>query len=165
LTIRPARSASGRWHGRSRTAPGVWSSCAERWPVRSPVILSRVREIMSGPASSALVLLMLAGCLFLWIGVPLGWLWIGSQVQGSASLGTAMLVTMLGITATIFVVVIVLSWLNRRHAVLQERRNRPRGGNALEMLLVASAGIAIVGFGVWFFGFAGASPVPLNIGF
>ena len=120
---------------------------------------------MSGPASSALVLLMLAGCLFLWIGVPLGWLWIGSQVQGSASLGTAMLVTMLGITATIFVVVIVLSWVNRRHAVLQERRNRPRGGNALEMLLVASAGIAIVGFGVWFFGFAGASPVPLNIGF
>ena len=69
------------------------------------------------------------------------------------------------ITATIFIVVIVLSWLNRRHAVLQERRNRPRGGNALEMLLVASAGIAIVGFGVWFFGFAGASPVPLNIGF
>lgn len=129
------------------------------------MILSRVREIMSGPASSALVLLMLAGCLFLWIGVPLGWLWIGSQVQGSASLGTAMLVTMLGITATIFVVVIVLSWLNRRHAVRQERRNRPSGGNALEMLLVASAGIAIVGFGVWFFGFAGASPVPLNIGF
>ena len=40
------------------------------------MILSRVREIMSGPASSALVLLMLAGCLFLWIGVPLGWLWI-----------------------------------------------------------------------------------------
>ena len=120
---------------------------------------------MSGPASSALVLLMLAGCLFLWTGVPLGWLWIGSQVQGSASLGTAMLVTMLGITATIFVVVIVLSWLNRRHAALQERRNRPRGGNALEMLLVASAGVAIVGFGVWFFGFAGASPVPLNIGF
>jgi hypothetical protein len=33
------------------------------------------------------------------------------------------------------------------------------------MLLVASAGIAIVGFGVWFFGFAGASPVPLKIGF
>jgi heme/copper-type cytochrome/quinol oxidase subunit 2 len=129
------------------------------------VVVSRVREIMSGPASGALVLLMVAGCLFLWIGVPLGWLWIGSQVQGSASLGTAMLVTMLGITATTFVVVAVLAWLNRRHAAIQERRNPERGGNALEALLVASAGIAIVGFGVWFFGFAGASPVPLNIGF
>jgi hypothetical protein len=128
------------------------------------MMVSRVREIMSGPASGALVLLMLAGCLFLWIGVPLGWLWIGSQVQGSASLGTALLVTMLGITATIFVVAILLSWLNHRHAAIQARRNRPRAGNALEMLLVASAGVAILGFGVWFFGFAGASPVPLNIG-
>jgi heme/copper-type cytochrome/quinol oxidase subunit 2 len=129
-------------------------------------MVSRMREIMSGPASGALVLLMLAGCLFLWIGVPLGWLWIGSQVQASASLGTAMLVTMLGIMATIIVVVIGLSWLNRRHAALQERRNRPQGhGSALEVILVSSAGIALVGFGIWFFGFAGASPLPLNIGF
>ena len=63
---------------------------------------------MGGPASAALVLLMLAGCLFLWVGVPLGWLWIGSQVQGSASLGTALMVTMVGIIATIVAVVIVL---------------------------------------------------------
>jgi uncharacterized membrane protein len=129
-------------------------------------MVARLRQIMSGPASSALVLLMLAGCLFLWVGVPLGWLWIGSQVQGSASLGTAMLVTMLGIIATIVLVVIVLSWLNRRHAALQERRNRPLGRtSALEVILVSSAGIAAVGFAIWFFGFAGASPVPLNIGF
>jgi hypothetical protein len=107
---------------------------------------------------------MLAGRLFPWIGVPFGWLWIGSQVQGSASLGTAMLVTMLGITDDL-----------RRgdRALVAQPSPRgapgapqsPRGGNALEMLLVASAGIAIVGFGVWFFGFAGASPVPLKIGF
>jgi hypothetical protein len=129
-------------------------------------MVSRLREIMSGPASAALVLVMLAGCMFLWIGVPLGWLWIGSQVQGSASLGTALMVTMLGIVVTVFAVVAALSWLNRRHVALQERRNRPLGrSSALEVILVASAGIAIVGFGIWFFGFAGASPVPLNIGF
>jgi uncharacterized membrane protein YbhN (UPF0104 family) len=129
-------------------------------------MVSRLREIMSGPASSALVLLMLAGCLFLWIGVPLGWLWIGSQVQSSASLGTAMMVTMLGILATIFVVATALSWLNRRHAALQERRNRPQGrSSALEVILVSSAAIAIVGFGIWFLGFAGTSPLPLNVGF
>jgi heme/copper-type cytochrome/quinol oxidase subunit 2 len=129
-------------------------------------MVSRLREMISGPASTALVLLMLAGCLFLWIGVPLGWLWIGSQVQSSASLGTAMMVTMLGITGTVLAVVIVLSWLNRRHAELQERRNRPLGpSSALEVILVSSAVIAVVLFGIWFFGFAGASPVPLNIGF
>ncbi len=128
-------------------------------------MLARVREIMGGPASAALVLLMLVGCLCLWVGVPLGWLWIGSQVQSSASLGTALMVTMLGIMVSIVALVGGLGWLNRRHVELLERRNRPAGASALEVILVSSAGIAIVGFGIWFFGFAGASPLPLNIGF
>ena len=126
---------------------------------------ARIREIMGGPASAMLVLLMLAGCLFLWVGVPLGWLWIGSQVQSSASLGTALMVTMLGILISIVVLVTALSWLNGRHAELLERRNKPVGASALEVILVSSAGLAMVGFGIWFFGFAGASPLPLNIGF
>jgi heme/copper-type cytochrome/quinol oxidase subunit 2 len=127
---------------------------------------SHIRQMLAGPASAALVVLMLAGCLFLWIGVPLGWLWIGSQIQSSASLGAALMATMLGITVTIVAVVVVLSWLNRRHAELQERRDRPvAGSSALEVMLVSSAGIAVVLFGIWFFGFAGTSPLPLNIGF
>jgi hypothetical protein len=126
---------------------------------------ARIREIMGVPASAALVMLMLVGCLFLWIGVPLGWLWIGSQVQSSASLGTALMVTMFGILVSIVVLVAGLSWLNRWHAELLERRNRPLNSSALEVILVSSAGLAIVGFGIWFFGFAGASPLPLNIGF
>jgi uncharacterized membrane protein YbhN (UPF0104 family) len=126
---------------------------------------ARIRELMSGPASAALVLLMLVGCLFLWIGVPVGWLWIGSHVQGSASLGTALMVTMLGIVVSIAVLVIALGWLNRRHAELNERRHRPVRSSALEVILVSSAGLAVVGFAIWFFLFAGASPLPLNIGF
>ena len=122
--------------------------------------------MMGGPVSAALVLLMVAGCLLLWIGVPLGWLWIGSQVQSSTSLGTALMVTMFGIMTTIVAVVVGLAWLNRRHAELQDRRNRPPNrSSALEVILVSSAGVAVVLFGIWFFGFAGASPLPLNIGF
>ena len=33
------------------------------------------------------------------------------------------------------------------------------------MILVSSAGLAVVGFVIWFFLFAGASPLPLNISF
>ncbi len=128
-------------------------------------MVARIREIMAGPASAALVLLMLAGCLVLWVGVPLGWLWIGSQVQSSASLGTALMATMAGILVSIVVLVSGLSWLNRRHAELLEQRDKVTGSTALEVILVSSAAIAIVGFGIWFFGFAGASPLPLNIGF
>ena len=125
----------------------------------------RLRELLGGPASTSLVLLMLAGCLFLWVGVPLGWLWIGSQVQSSASLGAALAVTMTGIVLTVVVVVVALGWLNRRHAMLQQRRNRSQRSSALEVILVSSAGLALVGFVVWFLVFAGTSPVPLNVGF
>ncbi len=128
-------------------------------------MLARIREIMGGPASAALVLLMLAGCLLLWVGVPVGWLWIGSQVQSTSSLGTALMVTMFGTLVSIVLLVFVLGRLNRWHTELNERRDRPLRSSALEVILVSSAGLAIVGFGIWFFGFAGASPVPLNIGF
>jgi uncharacterized membrane protein YbhN (UPF0104 family) len=129
-------------------------------------MVARLREMMGGPASTALVLLMVLGCLALWVGIPLAWLWIGSQVQGSASLGTALMVTMLGIVITMACLLLGLAWLNRRHVELQERRNRPIvGSSALEVILVSSAGIAVVLFGIWFFGFAGASPLPVNIGF
>lgn len=126
----------------------------------------RIRDLLNGPASALLVCAMLAGCLLLWVGVPLGWLWIGSQVQGSASLGTALMVTMVGILATVIVVVAILSALNRRHLALRERRHgRLPPHSALEVILVASAGLAVIGFSIWFFGFAGTSPIPLNIGY
>jgi uncharacterized membrane protein YbhN (UPF0104 family) len=124
-----------------------------------------LRGLLSGPASVALVVLMLAGCLLLWVGVPLGWLWVGSQIQASASLGTALMVTMTGVIVTVVVVVVALGWLNRRHAELREARNLPASDqSALEVMFVASAAIAVILFTVWFFAFAGASPIPIDIG-
>jgi hypothetical protein len=129
-------------------------------------MFTRMRELLAGPASVALVVAMLLGCLLLWVGIPVSWLWVGSQVQGSSgSLGTALAVTMTGIIVSIVVLVAILSRLNRVHAELLARRNRTQHSSALEVILVSSAGIAVVGFGVWFFLFAGASPLPLNIGF
>ncbi len=126
----------------------------------------RLREMLAGPASVALVAGMLIGCLLLWVGVPLGWLWIGSQVQASSSsLGAALVVTMAGTIISITILIWILLRLNRVHYELLEGRNRLPRSSALEVILVSSAGIAIVGFGVWFFLFAGASPLPLNIGF
>lgn len=128
-------------------------------------MLARLRALVSGPISAFLVALMLLGCLSLWIAVPLGWLWIGSQIQASASLGTALAVTMVGVITTVFAIAAVLSWLNRKHADLRESRNLPSSrGGALEPILVTSAGVAALGFAVWFFGFSGASPVPINAG-
>lgn len=126
------------------------------------------RLLISGPAAVVLVLLMLAGCLFLWIGVPLIWLWIGSQLQASESsqLGTALMVTMVGAMATIAFTAPLLVRLNRRYVEIREARGLPVGESSpLEVMLVVSAVLAIIGFAVWFFGFSGSSPVPLNLSY
>jgi hypothetical protein len=129
--------------------------------------VSRIRRLrLGGPASAALVGLMLLGCLFLWVGVPLIWLWIGSQLQASVALGTALMVTMVGAVLSIIGIAPVLVWLNRHQIELREARGLPVGDTSpLEVMLVVSAALAAVGFAVWFLGFSGSSPVPLNVSY
>ncbi len=123
--------------------------------------------MMAGSLSVGMILLMLGGCVMLWVGFPVAWLWIGSQIQNVASLGAAMAVIICGIVFSIVATTIGLAYINRAHTALQLRRGRrPIGGaSVLEVMLVSSAGVAVVVFGIWFFVFAGASPLPLNIGF
>jgi hypothetical protein len=121
---------------------------------------------LAGPLSAALIVGMLLGCLFLWVGVPVIWLWIGSRVQASQPLGTALMVAMVGAVGTIVCVSVALAWLNRKHVELREARGLPVGESSpLEVMLVVSAGFAVVGFAVWFLAFSGSSPVPLNLSY
>jgi len=123
-------------------------------------------RLATTPLSAALVALMVAGCVFLWVGVPVLWLWIGSQLQASQPLGTALMVMMLGAIGTIICISIALARLNRMHVELREARGLPVGENsALEVILVTSAGLAVVGFAIWFLAFSGSSPVPLNLSY
>jgi hypothetical protein len=128
-----------------------------------------VRGLLGAGASAALLIaMMFLGGLFLWVGVPLLWLYVGSQVQlHSESLGLALLVMMVGAVASIVAMIPVLGWLSRKHEHLQQSRGvqGTTGPVALEMVMVASATIAIVGFAIWFFLFAGTSPVPLNLSY
>ena len=110
---------------------------------------------------------MLVGSLVLWLGVPAGWLWVGSQVQGqTGSVGAAILVMMAGVAASITLLVRSLSWLNTRHVEVRASRGLDVGGaTALERVLVASGALVLIGFGVWFFGFSGSEPIPLNLNY
>ena len=121
------------------------------------------RLLRSGASAATLIAMMFAGSLLLWVGVPLGWLYIGSQVQGSTgSLGAAIGVMMVGAVLSILLIVRALLWLNRTHVELREARGLDSAGGAvLEGVLVISAGIALVGFGVWFFLFSGSAPLPI----
>lgn len=127
-----------------------------------------MRDLLrAGGSGALLVSIMLVGSLVLWIGVPLGWLYIGSQVQSATgSLGTALAATMAGVVVSIAVLVWLLGWLNRKHVELREARgHESHGQTPLEGVMTISAGAAIVGFGLWFFLFSGSSPLPLNLGY
>jgi hypothetical protein len=124
------------------------------------------RLLIAAESASLLVLMMFVGSLVLWVGVPVGWLWIGSQLVPSSGLATAVGAMMIGMLLTIAVLVTFLAWVNRKHVELQEARGSFGGqATALELVMVASAVVAILGFGVWFFGFSGSSPIPLNISY
>ena len=133
--------------------------------------MARARGWLPAFESAALVVvIMFMGSLVLWVGVPVGWLWVGSQLQNSSSLATAIGTMMIGMLLTIVALIALLGWLNRKYIELQEARGRgadlpPNATTALELVLVASAVVAVIGFVVWFFGFSGSSPMPLQVSY
>lgn len=108
---------------------------------------------------------MFFGSLALWIGVPVAWLWAGSQIQAeTSSLALAIGAMMIGMFLTVIALLTLLSRLNRRYVELSAARgNEVRADAALETVLVGSAALALVAFVVWFFGFSGSSPIPVEI--
>ena len=111
------------------------------------------------------ILIMFIGSLGLWIGTPLLWLWIGSQIQGMTdSLGAALGAMFVGVPLTVMLVASLLAKLSDVYRYNCRARGMGDPGHlVLEGVLVVSAGVTLTGFAVWFFFFAGASPVPLGI--
>jgi len=119
-----------------------------------------VRGALAAGASAVLVVvIMVVASVVLWGAVPLGWLWIGSQIQGNTqNLGLAILVMMGGVLVSVVLLAIGLAWLNRLHVRLLEARGIERQYNVLEAVMIVSALVVVVGFSVWFFGFEGPGP-------
>ena len=127
-------------------------------------------------AKAALIALMAFFSIALWLGIPIGWLWIGSQVQAKSQapgFGPYFLV-LAGICISVFAVTKLLAWLNRRYASVCGQneivRVRPpwhrsmRGEDdsrpprsVLDVVMVISVSIATTAMAIWFFFFAGSS--------
>jgi hypothetical protein len=108
---------------------------------------------------------MFIGSLGLWVGTPLLWLWVGSQIQGATeSLGAALGAAFVGALVTIALVSILLAKLSDVYRANCRSRGRGDPGHfVLEGVLVVSAGLTLTAFVIWFFFFAGSSPVPVGI--
>jgi len=136
-----------------------------------------MNTVGTGIAKAALIALMAVGSIFLWIGIPVGWLWIGSQLQsdsGQASFGLYLGV-LLGIIISMVVMGKILHRLNGAYGritgseVVRVRMPWHRSlrgedeGRApqqiLDVVMVVSVMVAGFVMLVWFLFFAG-SPLP-----
>ncbi len=111
------------------------------------------------------LLIMFIGSFVLWIGTPLLWLWIGSQVQGATdSLGAAMAAAFPGAVATIAVLASLLAKLSDVYRHNRTARGLDDPGHlVLEAVLVVSAGVTLTGFVIWFFFLSGANLLPIGV--
>ncbi|MBV9310874.1 MAG: hypothetical protein JOZ73_08575 [Solirubrobacterales bacterium] len=127
-----------------------------------------MRELLrTGTGAFLVLMIMFIGSLVLWIGTPLAWLWIGSQIQGAtSSLGTAIGSMFIGVIVTIALIASILAKLSDIYRANRVARGLEDPGHlVLEGVLVVSAGLTLAAFVIWFFFFAGTSPLPIGIQF
>ena len=127
------------------------------------------------PPALFLVLLMGLGSIIMWLGIPLGLIYAASKVADSSapSLGPYLLV-FIGLPIGMAVMAKLLGYLDRVHLTytrmgddrpqqapwmrsMRGERGSTRKRGVLDTVMIVSVGLALAGFGIWFFGFAGSS--------
>jgi hypothetical protein len=125
--------------------------------------------------ATLLIALMAVGSILLWLGIPVGWLYLVSRLVKSSqpSMGPYVLL-IVGIPASMIVVGKALSKLNRVYGEvtgttptmrvrspwmksMRGERESGRERTVLDVVMVWSVALALLCFGVWFFAFAGSS--------
>jgi hypothetical protein len=125
--------------------------------------------------AALLIALMAIGSILLWLGIPVGWLYLVSRMVSSSqpSMGPYVLV-LVGIPASMVVVGKVLAKLNRAYGQLTDttptgrvrnpwmkslrgERDSGRPRTILDVVMVWSVALALLCFAIWFFVFAGSS--------
>ena len=123
-----------------------------------------------------LVLMMAVGSVLMWIGVPLGLIYLASQIADSSRPGAGpYLLVLIGLPVGMAIVGKCLGYLDRLHGRLTGRRDDDlrrtatwlrsmrgerasiRRGGVLDQVMIVSVALALVAFAIWFFGFAGSS--------
>jgi hypothetical protein len=122
-----------------------------------------------------LVLLMGIGSVVMWVGIPLGLIYAASQLADTSSptIGPYLLV-FLGLPVGMAIMAKLLGWLDRVHQTytrtgddrpqqapwmrsMRGERGSTRKRGVLDTVMIVSVGVALIGFGLWFFVFAGSS--------
>ena len=135
---------------------------------------SIARAVAEKPAAFFLIVLMAIGSVFLWLVIPIGWIWVASHTVKTTqpTLGPYLLI-LFGVPISMVVVGKLLYKLNGVyerltgrtsevkmqlpwHRSLRGERTPNRRTTVLEFVMIWSVSIALVCFAVWFFFFAHA---------
>jgi hypothetical protein len=127
------------------------------------------------PLALLLVALMAVGSVLMWIGVPVGLIYLASRLADSPtpSMGPYVLI-LIGLPVGMIAVGKVLGALDRYHGritglddgkplqaawlkSMRGERERKRRRSVLDTVMIVSVGVALVLSAIWFFGFAGSS--------
>ena len=122
--------------------------------------------------ATALVALMALGSVAMWLGVPVFWIWLASQLsRSSQASGGIILLIVVGIAVSMLVLARLLGRANHAHQRLTGRlprrreqtvwmrsmrgeREVVREHGVLGTVMTVSVGVALVALGIWFFLFA-----------
>lgn len=132
------------------------------------------RAVARRPLALLLILAMIVGSVFLWIGVPFLWIFAVSHMVKTSqpTLGPYLLIIvampismwLVGkllfrmnnlytrVTGQSYQVRVQLPWHRSLRDQVVERR-----ATVLEVVMIASVAVALTAFGIWFFLFAGSS--------
>ncbi|UJA18761.1 hypothetical protein HJD18_00115 [Thermoleophilia bacterium SCSIO 60948] len=120
--------------------------------------MSAIRSAFRFLAGTVLVI-------FLAVAVPLGWVWVGSQVQGGTSPAMTAIVTVIaGLVVTYSLVGLIAAWAKGRsepdnrgptryewNRSMRDERHTPASTSFLENVLIVTTILVAIIVTVWFF--------------
>jgi hypothetical protein len=139
---------------------------------------SRRHRLLWSPVALLLVLLMAAGSIVMWVGLPIGLIWLASAITDSSqpTLGPYLLI-LIGLPVGMVAIGKLLGSLDRMHgritgrlddgpqraawlqSMRDERGPRRKQRSVLDTVMIVSVLAALVAGAIWFIAFAG-SPLP-----
>jgi hypothetical protein len=117
------------------------------------------RRIADNLLAHLLLAVELVLCLSLFGPQPLGWLWVGSQVDyltGYVTVGIATI--MLGCLASLLLTMALAKRVDHAWKLVRRAAGHRQERGALERIFVASVGVALLLFAVWFLIVEGPGP-------
>ena len=125
----------------------------------TPVSAGTTRRTTDRVLAAGLLVIETLLCVSLFGPQPIGWLWVGSQVNyetHSVSLGIVS--AFAGMLATLMITLGLARRVDHAWRLVRRAAGYEQKGGALERIFVLSAGIAAIGFAFWFLIIAGPGP-------